>query len=516
MTFPRETARREVGRRAERRWPWLLPVAGAFLASLLFTLRGATIFLPGDSRVYLLNASRMLQGQVIYKDFFQFMPPGTELVYSALLRWFGPRAWIPNLTLWLLALGAVWLSIIISRKVMSGWAVFLPGLLLITVSIYHGLDPSHQWFSLLAVIGAAASLIEKRTMRRVAIAGSLCGLASFFTLPRGLLAYAGFAVFLLWDYRRSPQRRSQLLRREGLLAASFLATVLVTNGYFAWRVGLRLFLESTVAFAIRYYPEDTLSNTFKTYLSTPPALHPWYGLTWVAAYLLIHVLVPGVYVLFAIRYGRQAAREPQQHWDRLVLVEVVGVALFLSVALAPSYFRLCVVSPPALILFAWFLELPGRVERALGRLLWAFVFLMAVVDVQQMQRHASRAIDLPSGPTAFEQPAYNEEFAWLRDRTRPPEFFFEASWANTYVALGLRNPTPVPFVSPTGYTPPAQVQAVIAALEARRVKFVLWSLDLDTRRTGADPLRPLRAELRGHYEVIKTFSNGDQMWRRNE
>lgn len=501
-----------------RGWPvaGILLGAAAFLAALLFAPAGEAIFLPGDNRLPLLNAGRMLHGQVIYKDFFQFAPPGTELVYRELFRWFGARAWIPNATMLLLALSLVWLSISLSRKVMSGWAVFLPGTLLLTISLDHGLDPSHQWFSMLAVVAAAACLMEKRSPARIAVAGALCGFASFFTLPRGLLSVLGFAAFLLWEHRRRTPNRPGLMRSEARLAASFVCTVLVTNAYFVWRAGLGRFLASTVVFVIRYYPADRAANTFRTYLAAPPALRPWYGLPWVGAYLLVHVLVPGVYVLFAVRYRREARRRPHDPWERLMLINVTGVALFLSVAPAPSYFRLCVVSLPALILLAWLLAFPARLEGMLNRLLWVFALLMAVIDVQQVQRHLSPPLDLPAGRAAFREPAFYEQYAWLRDHTRPGEDFFEAGWANTYAALGLRNPAPVPFVTPTGYTRPADVREVVEALEARKVRLVLWSLDLDTRQTdpAADPLGPLRADLRTHYQMVKTFSNGDQVWRR--
>lgn len=494
---------------------WLVPGAAVFVASLLFTPNGATIFLPGDVRIYLLNAARMEQGQVIYRDFFQFTSPGTELVYLALFKVFGQRAWIPNVTLLVLGLSLFWLSVVISRTLISGWAVFLPGTLLLTVSLYHGLDPSHQWFSVLAVMAAAASLTENRAPPRMALAGVLCGLASFFTLPRGLLAALGFAIFLVWERRRNPEG-SGLLGSELSLAASYLVTVFGTNAYFVWKAGLSRFIESTIIFGVRYYQADAQGNTLRTYLAAPPSLHPWYGLPWVAEYLVIHVLLPGVYLLFALRYWREGRRRPELPWDRLMLIGIAGMALFVSVAPAPSYFRLCVVSLPALILFAWLLTRPGRPERVVTWLTWALALLMAVADVQQVQRHASPSIDLASGRTAFLQPALYEQFQWLSAHTRPSESFFEAGWANTYVALGLRNPTPVPYVTVTAYTRPDQVQDSVEGLEAHQVQLVLWPLDLDTRRTAsdADSLGPLRAELRSRYRVIETFSGGDQVWQR--
>jgi len=504
---------------SKRPLPWFMLVAAIFISSLLFTPAGVTIFVPGDVRLHLLNAMRMLEGQAIYTDFFQFTTPGTELIYLVLFRVCGPRAWIPNAMLLVLGLGMVWLSTAISRKLMRGWAVFLPGLLFLTIAFFHGLDPSHNWFSVLAVMIAAAFVIEKRTPPRMAVVGMLCGLAAFFTQTRGLLAFIGFAVYLVWEHRRSGQGRRAFLKSEAFLAASFSSTVFATDAYFIWKAGLSRFLESTVTFVIRYYPADSISNTFRTYLLNPPDLQPWQGLPWVVTYLLVHILVPGAYLLFTVRYWKQARQQPQYPWDRLMLINITGLFLFLSVAPAPSYYRLCFVSLPALILFVWLLTLPGKPERFLIRFVWMFALLMAGVVTLHFQRHAGGYLELPSGRTAFLEPDYYDRYKWLSQHIRPGDFFLEASWANTYVALGLRNPTPVPFVTNSDYTRPEQVRAVVEALEARRVQLVLWSLDLDIPQdnSGAgDHLGPLRADLHTHYHVIKTFANGEQVWERNE
>jgi hypothetical protein len=109
-------------------------------------------------------------------------------------------------------------------------------------------------------------------------------------------------------------------------------------------------------------------------------------------------------------------------------------------------------------------------------------------------------------------------YQWIAEHTRPGEFFFEAEWADVYTALELQNPTILPFVTNTDYTPPEQVQQVVQALETHRVKLVLWSLWLDIPRglsPASDHLHPLRAYLRSHYNVVKTFPDGEQVWQRD-
>src|SRR5439155_18436205 len=107
-----------------------------------------------------------------------------------------------------------------------------------TCSPYDGLDAAHHWCSILVVMTALLMVIEKRTLARVATVGALCGLAAFFTLGRGLAAVVGFGVFLAWEHRRKSQTWLTLLKVEGYLAAAFFLTVVATNAYFVWKVGL--------------------------------------------------------------------------------------------------------------------------------------------------------------------------------------------------------------------------------------------------------------------------------------
>src|SRR2546422_6507148 len=77
-------------------------------------------------------------------------------------------------------------------------------------------------------------------------------------------------------------------------------------------------------------------------------------------WLFLHALVPLAFVLFFVRYWREATAHREEPWDRLVLVGVTGLASFLAVAPPPNLFKVCTASLPALILFVWVV----RVEKA--------------------------------------------------------------------------------------------------------------------------------------------------------
>lgn len=113
-------------------------------------------FLPGDATICLFNVRRMLSGEVIYRDFFQFTPPAIEVFYFLLFGIFGVQAWIPDLVLIVLGLAIAWLVIVISKQVISGRAAYLPAVLFLVIPLRGRLDPTHHWFSILFVMAALA------------------------------------------------------------------------------------------------------------------------------------------------------------------------------------------------------------------------------------------------------------------------------------------------------------------------------------------------------------------------
>jgi hypothetical protein len=177
------------------RTPWLLAAAFVFLYFNLFIPPWTPIWTGVDQTIWLHDASRMLGGEVLYRDFFQLTFPATDALYYAAFQLFGARTWIPNAMLLFLGLGLVWLSYSISKKVIPGKAAIFPPLFFLTFVFREKLDATHYWFSTLAILGAVAVVCVKRSPRRLAIAGALCGLATCFTQSQGLAALLPSAVF---------------------------------------------------------------------------------------------------------------------------------------------------------------------------------------------------------------------------------------------------------------------------------------------------------------------------------
>jgi hypothetical protein len=495
------------------RWWVLLALlaSSGFLYLTIFVLPDVPRVAIGDQSTYLHNAARMYEGQMIYRDFAYFTLPGTDVLYMVLFRLFGIRAWIPQALLVLAGLISMWLSIKISSKIMRGAVVVLPGFLFLTLPFTSYLDATHHLFNVLAATAALAVVIEERTPVRLLCAGAFWGLGTCFAQSL-VVGPAGFGLFLVWQHHRRKELWSALFKKEACLLASYFVTVAAFTAYFVWKAGLQQFLNYTVKFVAKYYSADPTA-TWRIYMMGWPSRHEWVNWPDLATFPFIHFLIPLVYILFFVWYWRQRQVQPEEPSERLMLVNVTGLCLFLTVASAPAWNRLYTISLPALILVVWFLNASFKLERALLRILWATVLVLTIVRPLVTQARWKGYLDLPTGRTAFFEPGPYQQTKWMLERTHPSDYFFGDQLLG--FDLRLRNPSRVAFVRPNGFTRPEEVQDVVQSLEAHQVRFVGWYKGLDDPQDPTtDPLGPLRCYVRSHYRVAQIFSNGNEILER--
>jgi hypothetical protein len=491
-----------------------------YLYLILFSPPFIPIYSASVGTIYISQATRILQGEVLYRDFFELTPPGTELVYCALFKLFGFHHWIHNATLLVLGMSFLWLSIVISRRVLPAHLVFLPGALFLSIPFAVRLDGTHHWFSCLAVTSVLAILIDRRTPVRIVAAGGLCGVALCFTQLRGLFGFLGLGAFLFWEWREKQESWKTLFKNQLLLILGFLIAPVVVDGYFIWKVGLERFLFCTVVFGLKYYAALGNANSFGAVLTDLSLPLDRQFFRQKLAFLFVLVGTPLSYLLFFLR-GRQRARKGSDaHWGQLLLVAIVGISLLLSVASTPAGFRVAPGMLPALILLVWLMSTLTQFRRSFVTLLWFGVLGSALFGAYWRQTHWRTYFDTPGGRIGVHDQDLAERLVWLQERSRPGEYMFDTHWPIVNVALGLRNPTPIPALTDTDYTRPEQVEGVISGLEKHQVHYVLWSAgDLialpNERIAPGDHLEPLRRYLRTNYQLAATFTDGTPVLERN-
>src|ERR1700756_2936043 len=124
--------------------------AAVFLYLRTFLLPSTPFVAHDDQILFFARAAHILHRQVLYRDFFEFVPPATDLLYAAGFRLFGVHAWL--LQAWSIALGLALFFVMtqLASRIFRGPIILLPGLLFLVFDFATAMVPTHHWFSTLA------------------------------------------------------------------------------------------------------------------------------------------------------------------------------------------------------------------------------------------------------------------------------------------------------------------------------------------------------------------------------
>jgi hypothetical protein len=484
-----------------------------------FVLPHTPILSWGDALGYATKGQRMLEGELPYRDFFDFVSAGTDMVYAALFRVFGVWLWVPGALMGGIAAASAVLMTWMAGRVLRPRFVFMPALLLAGFVLWGSLDPTHHWFSTLAALGAVAALFDGVTTRRLLAAGLLCGVVASFTQSNGAAVLCALLGYLWLHSQRSPGERRMLPRRVLLLCAAAFVVFAVTNGPFLIAAGWHRWSALMIVFPLRYFGSSAANNWHGT---LPDFADKKGFLRWIV-FPFLYLSVPLAYVWTLARLLRSDTRERAHvNWHRPLLLLLVGVALLAAVASAPSIRRLSCASPPAMLLLVWLLTTGSRPQAArrgvrIAQGLTLASVAVAAILILRVHHQRPALLTLPAGNVAIYDPQIAQVYRVMAERTRPGQWFF--GLPSLTLPLGLRNPTPIEAPSPGQYTRPEQIAAVIAGLERTQPPLLLLRPSMyDPHLAGypAGNLAPFQNYLFAHYRKTSTFPTTDEVWERVE
>lgn len=481
----------------------------AYLYLNLFNNSGIPYLLSGDQVFFWVYAQRLLNGECVYRDFFQFTPPGTDLVFCSLFKIFGARIEVANWVVLVLGVVLCWLCFRLSLLFMRQSAAIATAALFLVLLFGKMLNATHHWFSTLAVALAISVLLKTRSSARISAAGALLGLASLFTQTRGVAAAAGIAVFLLWENFETEQSLRTGSKRVGIMVLSFITTWASLSAYWIVMIGLRSLLTFQISAARRYVIHGwTISS-----LGIPLGDLSWRRFPVGGQYIFVYLLLPCVYAICIWRCWTKVF--PGR--ERVLLLSLTGVAMMLEVAQGLNWVRVYCIAMPAVILFIWLMKELCNVQARTEALIWICILTLAIQQITSRHREQYVIAALPSGTVATIPPKA-EKLTWLAQRTRPNDFLFEPGWPGSYLPLQLRNPVFIDGFDSTGMTPPEYVELSTRQLDAKAVRYLLWSPRLGSfalqKEDVDDHLATFRAYLEEHYRRVRTFSDADQLWER--
>ena len=492
-------------------------VASGVLTALLFLSCYFRLFifphtpvLPGGDAIgFFATGERIARGELPYRDFFEFLPVGTDLSYAVLIKMFGFRNWVPDLAMAAIMALVVLLTTLAARRLMFGVATLLPALLVASFALSNeSLNATHHWFCCIAAMTALVVLLGGTTSARIVMAGVLVGIAASFTQTKGIAVTAAFVIYLIW-WKKSRRQAALLL----IAAVTIFALI---NGYFIAKAGLHEWLFSVVVFPARYFPAPAFNNwrVIKTDFSqhfTPGGF---------LSFPFVYATMPWVYVLFfAMVFKRSKRVQPALDTDvsdgsnEVTLVALTGAALFLAVAPSPALWRLASASPPAMILLTWLVRQSKPARRTLT-CLFAIGGIAVAIGLplhRQIQWHAT--LKLPGGRTAFDDPFTYQEYRWLASVTQPGQYAFATP--AMYSSFQMANAAPLLRIEATDYTRPQQVNACLRAFDDHAVPLIITRGTLDEPlQSSSDHSQPYRNYIHANYRVAAVFPNHDVAWER--
>lgn len=460
-------------------WLWAVLVFSVAYFVPVFRLLASL----SDEGVIVHGAIRILGGQVPYRDFFEFIGPGSFFVLAAWLKIFGATFDAVRL-LSIATLALIAALTYVAARMASGHRVVAAALTAAWL-IRAPHDTNHHWFTTAASMACAVALLFAMLSPPARLAcfaaGLFAGAAAMTTQTRGAVLAAGVVVVLL----SRPDRR-----RAVVMAVAGIGTVpLIAAAYFAAVGALGAALNDAVMFPLRQYTRVQVVG-YGAFASAEDA-----GV--LAAFPLAFVLI------VIAKYVRGLSTE-----QLLAPLALAGVG-FLGAYPRPDATHLAFVVPlaiPALTLAVSALReaLKGRarVVVAAGLIaVWAWHVADSVAFRIAIARASLPVVATARGVVHVAPGVRTRDLAWLLDgierHTAPTDAFFFYPYIPMLPFLTQRQHAAHLDVVIPGYTTPSQFGELCA--EAVRAEWVVidrvW-LEAATLRAMypamADPAPPER------------------------
>ena len=210
---------------------------GVFTVSLLYLglFRSYTSIDP-DEGIILQGAQRILEGQVLYRDFFSYFTPGSYYFLALIFKIFESSLVVARTVLVIYGgLFSVFTYLMARRVCSRGFALFAAYLVTLTCLPWRFLV-LHNWDSTLcacAAVYCGIRFLESRGVGLILTLGRFASLTFLFEQSKGggLILGIGLGYVILW---KLDQGRVQFVRKHWIaLAVGFFWPFVLTFAYFA-------------------------------------------------------------------------------------------------------------------------------------------------------------------------------------------------------------------------------------------------------------------------------------------
>jgi len=473
-----------------------------FLLCLIYItlLRKAHIYVYDEGEI-IAPTLRIARGQVIYRDFFTFRPPGLHYL-MALIYWLsGFKNTVTETVIILnLALTATF-TFALGRMLLGStlWA-FFPALFFLTYGPYNWFLLSPHWFSALCLLISIYFLLRhyhgERRLPYLMISGAFTGSAILMLHPPGMLFWCFVILLQSIDGIITSQKIKTILRDIMTFSSAVLLPIIPFAIYLFLNGAIHDAVYDTVIWVMEnyskmgrypeyFYPGKLLLREALTKFGILKGL---FQTGWVLmlgyAPLLTYILSPLV-IIKLYKTDRASA-------GLLIFYYFTGLSIFLSSLYRSDITHLLFQIPVTMILFFYlirfsiayclasklfFTRLAGIIP--VFAIILCLPYLFYNFIIVQYTLHTANIIKVHTPAGGFyirdgqkSAELWNNLFAALHG-VRDKEIFVYAHAPNLYFDLGVINPTRYDYAM-TGQFTEKQRMEIIQSLEKSKPEFVVY------------------------------------------
>lgn len=459
--------------------------------------------LNGDEGIILQGAQRILNGQVLYRDFFSFYTPGSYYLTALLFKLFGNSILIARASLVLC--GAIFstLTYVVARRVSSTWSSLLAAYLLTVTCMPFRFLVSHWDSTALAYLALYSGIlwVERPRYLWAFMTATFVSLTCLFEQSKGaglLIGIAAGVLVVMCHGRWHVSFRGTL----GTFTAGLVIPLAVTTAYFGRQHAIRQMFGDCLWPLFHYSTTNKVSYGLFVMSSNSAgglSSKDWktmVGLFFVAGPLILIPLLPIISAGMGAWYIFGRSRQ-ERNWPYWIITSTSLSGLLLATVLTgrADFTHLNYVAPLYFPVLAWLVDgLPARFglwRRAMPVVVlyisisctaFGVAMLWAPMGAHTEVRTARGTVRVDRGETTLQ---------YVQDRVNPGEPIFVYPYEPLYYYLtAASNPTRFDFLQ-LGMHTPEQFQDSLTALATTRPRVVLFETSFREKLSWTSPETPL-------------------------
>jgi len=478
---------------------------GLFLLSLLYLclFRRFTMLDP-DEGIVLQGAQRVLDGQVLYRDFFSFFTPGSYYFNALLFRVFGDSFLVARTAVAFMGAAFGVITYLLARRVCSReTALLVTGLMTVTALPFRFLV-LHNWDStLLACLAlyCAVRWLESPHAKWAFATGSLVSLTGLFEQSKGAGLLLGLSLGFLIIALSDRQRKLFAHTRMVVLAIGLTWPLVVTVIYFGSQHALTPMIAGwlwplqhySVANRVPYGYQNLSDNARHTIFFSGSWGIRAATILAISPSLWIPVLpLFGVALLLRLVAGRWRRHDTFPEWANYVLVSSAVSGLLLTVVVVRAdIIHFVYLQPMFFLVLAWLLDgrnIRGPLVRRFGPVLsFCAALSLLAMAMALLLRAAGPHHTLVARRGVVNTPAEDMVIQRVQASVAPGERILVYPYMSLFYYLtGTYSPTSFEYYQPGMHTREQSLD-LLAQLKARPVRVVLYEAEFAQRHQDSWP-----------------------------